>query len=159
VTFEEYLAEHLARLTYFAGVLTGDRARAEDVLQTVLVRAYEQCDRVQAADSPHAYVRRMLVNEHLSWFRKWGRVVPLPELDELMPASADHAEGHAVQAELITLVRRLPPRQRATVVLRYYEELDDDEIASVLGCGVSTVRSNMARALATLRVGHLAACD
>lgn len=152
MTFEQYLDEHRLRLARFAAVLTGDRQLAEDVFQTVLARVYEQWDRVSAAGAPHAYVRRMLVNEHLSWRRKWGRVVPTPDLDDLLPVSPDHAVAHANTAALLALVQRLPRRQRATIVLRYYEDLDDEQIAEVLGCGVSTVRSNIARALASLRV-------
>ena len=101
---------------------------------------------------PHAYVRRMVVNEHLSWRRRHRRLVAHAQLDDLLPSVPDHAAQHAERLDLLERVGRLPARQRAAVVLRYYEELDDAEIASVLGCSTSTVRSNIARALATLRV-------
>jgi RNA polymerase sigma-70 factor (sigma-E family) len=152
VTFEQYLAMHRLRLARFAAVLAGDRDLAQDILQAVLTRAYEQWELVSAAADPHAYVRRMLVNEHLSWHRKWGRVTPSAELADLLPDQPDHADAHAVTAALLDLVQRLPRQQRAVIVLRYYEDLDDEEIADVLGCGASTVRSNIARALASLRV-------
>jgi RNA polymerase sigma-70 factor (sigma-E family) len=152
VTFEEYVDAYLPRLSRFAAVLAGDRSLAEDVLQTVLARACAQWERVAAADSPHAYVRRMLVNEYLSWRRRRQRVVLMPDLDGLAQAMGDYAEQYAQRVALLQLVQRLPARQRAAVVLRYYEDLDDRQIAAVLGCTVSTVRSNIARALATLRV-------
>ncbi len=94
----------------------------------------------------------MIVNEHLSWHRKWGRVTPTADLEDLLPNSPDHAESQANTAAILALVRQLPPRQRATIVLRYYEDLEDQEIAELLSCGVSTVRSNIARALASMRV-------
>lgn len=152
MTFDEYVTAHLPRLTRFSAVLTADRSLAEDVLQSALVKACAQWDRVAAADSPHAYVRRMIVNEHLSWHRRRRRIVLLPDVDELLPAAPDHAAQHAQRLELLARVQKLPLRQRAAVVLRYYEGLDDAEVAETLQCGVSTVRSNIARALATLRV-------
>jgi RNA polymerase sigma-70 factor (sigma-E family) len=152
VTFEQYVEEHRPRLARFAAVLTGDRDLAEDILQSVLARAFEQWDRVSASGTPHAYVRRMLVNEHLSWHRKWGRVTPTADLPDLLPDLPDDADARANAAAILALVRRLPPRQRAVIVLRYYEDLDDEQIAEVLTCQVSTVRSNIARALASLRV-------
>lgn len=150
--FEEYVDEYLSRLTRFAAVLTADTSAAEDVLQTVLAKACAQWQRVSAAESPHAYVRRMIVNEHLSWRRRRQRLVLRADLDDLVAAAPDHAGRHAERLDLLDQVLTLPARQRATVVLRYYEGLDDDEIARTLGCGASTVRSNIARALATLRV-------
>lgn len=151
MTFDEYVSTHLARLTRFAAVLTADRALAEDVLQNVLARACAQWERVGAVDSPHAYVRRMIVNEHLSWHRRRNRLVLVADLDDLMPTSPDHAAEHAQRIDLLARVQQLPARQRAAIVLRYYEGLDDDEVADALGCGTSTVRSNIARALAALR--------
>lgn len=152
MTFEQYLGTYRLRLARFAAVLAGDRELAEDILQAVLSRAFEQWGRVSAVPEPHAYVRRMLVNEHLSWHRKWGRVTPSADLADLLPYEPDHAEEQAAAAAILDLVQRLPRQQRAVIVLRYYEDLDDEEIADVLGCGASTVRSNIARALASLRV-------
>jgi RNA polymerase sigma-70 factor (sigma-E family) len=152
VTFEDYVVANLSRLARFAAVLTGDRTTAEDILQTVLARACAQWDRVNDADVPHAYVRRMIVNEHLSWQRRARRVFLAADLEDLLPAVDDGSEQHANRLALLERVQRLPPRQRAAIVLRYYEDLDDDEIATTLGTTTSTVRSNIARALATMRV-------
>lgn len=152
MTFDEYVRVYLPRLTRFAAVLTADRSVAEDVLHSVLARACGHWERIAAADSPHAYVRRMIVNEHLSWHRRQSRVVLLADLDDLIPAGPDPAGEHAQRVDLLARVQKLPARQRAAIVLRYYEGLDDAEIAQTLGCGLSTVRSNIARALASLRI-------
>jgi RNA polymerase sigma factor (sigma-70 family) len=96
-------------------------------------------------------VRRMIVNDFISWRRKWARIVPLADVPQA-EVVADHADRHADQAALVPRLAALPPRQRAVIVLRYYAGLNDAEIAGELGCGVSTVRSNMSRALAALRV-------
>ena len=150
--FEEYVANQQLALLRFATVLTGDGSLAEDIVQTVLARAYQQWERVAATDSPHAYIRRMVVNEYLSWRRKWHRVIPASDLETLIAQVPDHAEAHAERLALLHLVTQLPTRQRAAIVLRYYENLPDGEIAAALGVRESTVRSNIARALSALRV-------
>lgn len=152
MTFEEYVANQQLALLRFSAVLTGDGSLAEDIVQTVLARAYQQWGRVAASNSPHAYVRRMVVNEYVSWWRKWHRVIPAADLETLIAQVPDHAEVHAERLALLHLVTRLPTRQRAAVVLRYYENLPDNEIAAALGVRESTVRSNIARALNALRV-------
>jgi RNA polymerase sigma-70 factor (sigma-E family) len=151
VTFDEYVADRLPGLLRLAGVLAGDRATGEDVVQEVLLRASKRWSQICAVGSPDAYVRRMVVNEYVSWRRKWGRLVPQAEvLDERV--TPDHAERHAERAELAQLLDRLPARQRAVLVLRYYEGMSDEAIADVLGCSTGTVRSHASRALAVLRV-------
>jgi RNA polymerase sigma-70 factor (sigma-E family) len=153
MTFEEFAAARLAAVLRFAAVLAGDRGLAEDVVQEVLIRAHARWDVIGRLDRPEAYVRKMIVNEYLSWRRRSWRLVPSgagPDVDgRLAPDPAvDHAERDALLAEL----GRLPRRQKAVLVLRYYEELSDAEIAEVLGCAAGTVRGYAARALATLRV-------
>lgn len=150
--FEEYVANQQFALLRFSTVLTGDGDLAEDIVQTVLGRAYQQWARIAATESPHAYVRRMVVNEYISWRRKWHRVIPASDLETLIAQVPDHAEAHTERLALLHLVTRLPTRQRAAVVLRYYENLPYSEIAAILGIRESTVRSNLARALTTLRV-------
>lgn len=149
---EDYVAQKRGWLLRVATVLCGDGALAEDLVQTVLTKAFQRWDRVQSADVPDAYVRRMLVNEYLTWRRKAVRTAAMRDLDDLLPPSGDHAEPYVERVTLLSHVLRLPRKQRATLVLRYYEGLDDDEIAETLGCSRSTVRSNVARALATLHV-------
>jgi RNA polymerase sigma-70 factor (sigma-E family) len=152
VRFESYVEQRRQGLFRFAVVLCGDPVLAEDVLTDVLGRAYEQWDRVSAADNVHAYVRRMLVNEYLGWWRRLKRTTPVAEISEPDPAP-DHAELHAERAAVVAELAKLPRKQRAVLVLRFYEGLSDDEVAQVLGCRPSTVRSNASRALAALRIG------
>ena len=150
-TFDEYARQELPGLLRLAGVLAGDRATGEDVVQEVLLRASRRWTQICASGVPHAYVRRMVVNEYVSWRRKWARLVPHSDVvDER--TSPDHADQHADRAELAQLLNRLPARQRAVLVLRYYEGMSDEAVADVLGCSTGTVRSHASRALASLRV-------
>ena len=150
MTFDEFAAGELPALLRFAKVLCVDRGTAEDVLQEVLLRAHQRWDRIGVLDDPPSYVRKMIVNEYLSWRRKWSRIVPTAQLPEL--ATDDPARGVADRAQLADAVARLPRRQRAAVVLRYSAGLPDVEIAATLGCSHGTVRSHLSRALRALRV-------
>lgn len=156
MSFEEFAATRLPALLRFAAVLTGSRPSAEDVVQEVLMRAQPRWHRIGQLESPEAYVRRMVVNEYLSTRRRWWRLVPRADVDPGArvpdPATA-HADRDALQAEL----RRLPPRQRTVLVLRYYLGLSDREIADELGCTTGTVRGYASRALAELRIEFRAA--
>jgi len=154
MTFEEFAAAQLGPLRRFAWVLTNDRALGEDLVQDVLLTAHRRWDRIGVLDEPKAYVRRMLVNEFISWRRKWARIVPRSDVRLLVdePSGPDHAERHAEHAALVADIAGLPRRQRAVIVLRYFEDLPDNDIADILGCTPSTVRSQVLRALRTLRV-------
>jgi len=152
VVFEEFAAARLDPLFRFASVLTGDRALAEDVVQDVLIRVHERWDQLSSVQHLDAYVRRMVVNEYLSWRRRWARVVPVEFVPD--PGEPDFATAHADRDGLVTDLAKLPRRQRAAVVLRFYEGLSDDEAADVMGCSPSTVRSHLSRALHTLRVSR-----
>jgi RNA polymerase sigma-70 factor (sigma-E family) len=152
-SFEQYLAHGLQPLLRLAGALTGDRGLAEEIVQEVMLRASTRWPHIAATGSPPAYLRRMVVNEHVSWRRKWARLIP----HAVMPieaAESDHADQLADRDALDRLLDALPPRQRAVLVLRYYEGLDDDSIADILGCSAGTVRSHASRALAVLRINH-----
>jgi RNA polymerase sigma-70 factor (sigma-E family) len=151
VNFEEYARAELQPLLGFARVLCGDRGLAEDVLQEVLIRAERNWTKISAANSPTAYLRRMIVNEFLSWRRKWARIIPQSELF-IADGSPDHADQQADRAELAAELARLPRRQRAVLVLRYYIGAPDAEIAQILDCTEGTVRSHASRGLAALRV-------
>jgi RNA polymerase sigma-70 factor (sigma-E family) len=153
MTFEEFAATRLPGVLRFAGVLTADRALAEDVVQEVLIRAHARWNRIGAMDRPELYVRKMIVNEFVSWRRRSWRLVPAgraPDVDDRV--SQDHAFAHAERAALLSELGKLPRRQRAVLVLRYYEGLSDTQIAEVLGCTPGTVRGYASRALAALRV-------
>ncbi len=153
MTFEEFAAARLPAVLRFAAVLTGDRSLAEDVVQEVLLRASRRWETIAGLDRPEAYVRKMIVNEYLSWRRRSWRLVPSgagTEVDGRL--TPDPAAGHAEREALLAELARLPARQRAVLVLRYYEGLSDTEIADALGCAAGTVRGYASRALALLRV-------
>jgi len=150
--FCEYAAVRQQPLLRTAYLLTGDLHSAEDLVQIALAKAYLSWAKLREPHAADAYVRRIMVNEHTSWWRrKWRHnehsteAVPERGLDE--PGVTQFAE----RDELWALVRTLPPRQRAAVVLRYYEDLSEGETAQVLGCSVGTVKSQTSRAVATLR--------
>lgn len=149
--FEAFATERLPALLRFAVVLTGSRTAAEDVVQEVLVRTQVKWRRIGRLDKPEAYVRRMLINEYLSSRRRWWRWIPKAEVDTGHPVP-DPAAAHAERDALLAELRKLPPRQRAVLTLRYYLGLSDTEIAAELGCTAGTVRGYASRALATLRV-------
>ena len=149
---DQYVADRRAALFRFAVVLTGDPVLADEIVSDALAKAFEQWARVSAADNVHAYVRRMLVNEFLGWRRRSARTTVRPDVGDLVPPTADHADAHADQQQLVQELRLLPPKQRAAIVLRFYEGLSYREIAQLLGSGENAVRSNVFRALATLRI-------
>ncbi|TDO60806.1 RNA polymerase sigma-70 factor (sigma-E family) [Kribbella sp. VKM Ac-2571] len=126
-------------------------APGEDVVQDVAIKAQRRWDRIGGLDHPEAYLRRMVVNEYLSWRRKWSRYVPRAEIvpDETV---ADHADRIADRSQLLGELEKLPRRQRAVLVLRYFGGLTDNEIAQTIGCSSGTVRAHASRALATLRI-------
>jgi RNA polymerase sigma-70 factor (sigma-E family) len=132
-------------------MLTGDPHLAEDLVQDTMVRANERWDRIRRTDVPDQYVRRMVTNAYLGWRRtSWfRRSVPVAEVPEA--AVADPTAERADRSELWGRLAQLPSRQRAALVLRYYEDLPDAEIADVLECAVGTVRSLISRALSALR--------
>src|SRR5262245_41602757 len=131
-------------------VLTGDQGLAEDVVQEVMIRAYGRWHRITALEQTDAYLKRMITNDYLSWRRRWARITPHADLPD--GSVGDHAHAHAERDAIRVELARLPRRQRAVLVLRYYERLTDNEIAGVMGCAPGTVRSLASRALATLRV-------
>jgi RNA polymerase sigma-70 factor (sigma-E family) len=153
MTFEEFAATRLPALLNFAAVLAGDRATAEDLSQEVLARAYAGWDRIGGLDRPDLYVRKMILNEFLSWRRRSWRLVPAADPGAgLASAVPDHAHQHSERAALLAEIGKLPRQQRAVLVLRYYEDRGDSEIAELLGCTPGTVRGYAARGLAALRI-------
>jgi RNA polymerase sigma-70 factor (sigma-E family) len=149
----------MVRLAYG---LTGDLGHAEDVAQAAFARAYASWSRVARTGNPEAYVRRIVINENLNRFRK-HRVVErltgtLPEslagaLAGALAGSgaADATRQYDDRSALVAALQRLGPRQRAVIVLRYWMDLTEAEIAAALDCSTGTVKSQASRALATLR--------
>lgn len=150
ITFDEFVAAHGQALLRTALMLCGDPHRAEDLTQTTLAGVFRKWRRVADAAEPAAYVRAMLVNEFLSWRRRrW--TTELLVADTTVVLVDDHQQGVAARSAAWDLLAGLPRRQRAVLVLRYYEDLSDADIGRVLGCAASTVRSQASRGLATLR--------
>jgi len=134
-----------------AWLLTGDRAMAEDLVQTALARTWPHWERIKRRDDPEVYVRRVIVNTWSTWRRRrWRR----EEAVELVPDSAapgDVAAEVAVRVAVRSALGALTDRQRAVVVLRVFDDLSEVQVAQVLGCAVGTVKSTMSAALAKLR--------
>jgi RNA polymerase sigma-70 factor (sigma-E family) len=148
--FTAYLQARQARLLRTAYLLTGDQHQAEDLLQTSLAKLYLAWDKVHDRESVDAYVRRIMVNENSSlWRRPWKRheraTGALPD------TAVTDVYDEGVGAEVWRVVQTLPRKARAVVVLRYYEQLTEAETADVLGISVGTVKSQCSRALAQLR--------
>lgn len=149
--FSAYLAARQPALLRTAYLLTGNRADAEDLLQTSLAKLYLAWDRVREREAVDGYVRRIMVNEHNSlWRRAWKRREL--SVDEVPDRAGQHDSRDEGGADALwSFVLSLPKKQRAVVVLRYYEELSEAETAEVLGISVGTVKSQCSRALAALR--------
>jgi RNA polymerase sigma-70 factor (sigma-E family) len=132
-------------------LLSGDRGRAEDVVQTALFSTYGAWPRIRDHQRRLAYARRCVLNEWLSWNRRRSNselpVDPMPET-----AQAGEQDGLAESKAVLSALSRLPPRQRAVVVLRYYEDLTEVQVARLLCCSIGTVKSQASAALAKLRV-------
>jgi RNA polymerase sigma-70 factor (sigma-E family) len=150
--FTEFVAARQQALLRTAYLLTSDLHSAEDLVQISLAKAYLAWDRLRDPKAVEAYVRKIMVNEHTSWWRRaWRRnersTDTLPE-----SPTADDPSGFAQRDAMWELVQTLPPKQRAAVVLRYYEDMSEAETARVLGCSVGTVKSQTSRAIGALRV-------
>jgi RNA polymerase sigma-70 factor (sigma-E family) len=148
-SFEVFVAARSSGLLRTAYLLTHDSQLAEDLLQTALAKAWRAWDRV--GDRPEAYVRRILVNTYSTWWRrKWNGEVPTDVLPE--SAAANPEPGFSSAFELRAALARLPRRQRAVLVLRFFEDLTEAETANLLDCSVGTVKSQTSKALAKLRI-------
>lgn len=151
VGFAAFVREHTPALVRTAYLLTGDAVNAEELVQDTMVRLYPKWDLVEAADVPLAYVRRSLANGYVNQRRRASRrefaFADVPENADQRDPFGQLADRDAIWAGLSTL----PERQRTALVLRYFEDLADDDIADALGARVGTVRSLISRGLATLR--------
>jgi RNA polymerase sigma-70 factor (sigma-E family) len=148
--FGEFMHSRWPQLVRLGYVLTGDKGLAEDLAQTALARAYASWPRIRRAGDPDAYVRRVMVNANHSWFRK-RRVAEqltgaVPE-----PAPVDVTGGSDNRVTLMAALMSLPVGQRSVVVLRFWLDMTETQVAEALGCSVGTVKSQASRALARLR--------
>lgn len=150
--FADFYAATWPRLFRVTFAITGDRHLAEDALQTAFGLAYASWDKVQRADDPSAYLRRIVVNaaigqRRLAFRRREFSTPVLPETAEGSGVADEVGSRH----QLWAAVQALPVQQRAVVVLRFYEDLSEQQIADALGCRPGTVKSHASRALANLR--------
>jgi RNA polymerase sigma-70 factor (sigma-E family) len=151
--FDDWVAARGPALLRLAFVLTGNAADAEDVVQDALSRALPRWGRISRADDVDAYVRRMVVNAHTSWWRKFRRRESPAADVRTVDVVAGPGEGMPLdeRARLWAACQALPTDQRTAVVLRYYEQLEYDEIAALTGVREGTVRSRVSRGISVLR--------
>jgi RNA polymerase sigma-70 factor (sigma-E family) len=149
--FREYVTARGPALLRIAVLLTGNQADAEDLLQAALAKTYLAWDKIRDHAALDAYVRRAMVNTQISWWRR-RRVEEYPTDDIPDQAVADHAVAADLQDTVRRALDRLPQRMRAAVVLRYYEDMSEPEIADALGVSLGTVKSTVSRAVAKLRI-------
>lgn len=147
-SFEDFATRQVTPLLRYATVLTGDPHLAQDVVQECLLRAQQRWARISEVDAPAAYLKRMVTNEFLGWRRRRKAHAPLHAVD---PPGPDPSAHYDEREAMLQRIDKLPRKQKAAVVLRYYEGYDDAEIAETLNCSQVTVRSHISRALATLR--------
>lgn len=150
-TFEEYAAAAWPSLYRRAYLLSGNHADAEDLAQQTIIKVHGAWSRVNRSASPNAYVRRILTNTFLSTKRPQRSHLELLTGENAPEPVAPHVDGPEDRMVLWPHVRDLPPRQRAVIVLRYYEQLSEAEIADALGCSRGNVKSTAHHALLNLR--------
>lgn len=149
--FDDFVLAGSSSLHRTAYLLTHDHALAEDLVQTALTKTWFAWSRIDG--DPRAYARKILVNTYATWWRRrWNGERPTDELPEPATGAAPATDAVATGTDLWTAIGRLPRRQRAVVVLRYFEDLTEAETARVLDCSVGNVKSQTSRALAKLRI-------
>jgi RNA polymerase sigma-70 factor (sigma-E family) len=152
--FRDYVAGASTSLLRTAYLMTGNRADAEDLVQTALAKTYLAWSRIRDREAVDGYVRRVMVNTRTSWWRKSRHHPTTPIDDSAVLERAGHDDDYAdadLHAALWSALARLSRRQRAAVVLRYYEDLSESDTAAALGVSVGTVKSTVSRALRALR--------
>jgi RNA polymerase sigma-70 factor (sigma-E family) len=149
-SFQAYVRARSAALARVAYLLTGDRHAAEDLVQEALIRVAGRWPRVVAQGDPDPYVRRVLYHQHVSlWRRSRHRPMPVPDLPEAVTPDPAGALTRALTVR--AALARLTPKQRAVLVLRYFEDRSEAEAAQLLSCSVGTIKSQTSKALARLR--------
>jgi RNA polymerase sigma-70 factor (sigma-E family) len=150
VPFGDYVRARGGALLRAAQALTGNHADAEDLVQATLVKTYQSWNNIADPAALDTYVRRVMVNTHISGWRR-RRIDEYPT-DELPDSPADdHTYDSDLRDLLQRAVDRLPRRMRAAVMLRYYDDMSEPEVAAALGVSIGTVKSTVARAVAKLR--------
>jgi RNA polymerase sigma-70 factor (sigma-E family) len=149
--FREFVAARSPALLRSAWLLTGDEALAQDLVQTALARVWPRWSRLAEPSRAEAYVRRVIVTTYANWWRRrWRAEQPTAEVPDRSRDLDEYAAAET-RHDLAVALAALTPRQRAVVVLRYFEDLTEAQTADVLGCSVGTVKSQTHKALAKLR--------
>ena len=148
--FREFVSSKGRALLRSAYLLTGNLADAEDLVQSALAKTYQAWDRIQDRNALDGYVRRAMVNTHISWWRR-RRVDEYPTDEIPDQPAADTLGTSELHDTLQRAINRLPRRMRAAVVLRYFEDMTEAEVADILGVSQGTVKSTVSRAVAKLR--------
>jgi RNA polymerase sigma-70 factor (sigma-E family) len=149
--FRDYVTTRSAALLRMAYLLTRNQADAEDLVQAALAKTYRAWDRIEDRNALDGYVRRAMVNTHISWWRR-RRVEEYPTDDIPDRAVTDHPGDSELSDAVRRALDRLPSRMRAAVVLRYFEDMTEAEVAQALGISQGTVKSTVSRAVAKLRI-------
>jgi RNA polymerase sigma-70 factor (sigma-E family) len=149
--FRDYVLARGTALLRIAVMLTGNRADAEDLVQATLANTYLAWHKINDRAALDAYVRRAMINTHISWWRRRKlEEFPTDELPD--QAVADPARNSDLAEVVRHALDRLPQRMRAAVMLRYFEDMTEPEIAALLGVSLGTVKSTVSRAVARLRI-------
>ena len=149
--FTAYVRARQASFARFAYLLTGDPHSAQDLVQSALAKVYGKWDHISTVDSPDAYVRKVMVNEHTTWWRRQWRHRERTDSDLIRVLEPAATAPATHDDDLWSHVQSLAPQQRAAVVLRFYEDLSVAQTAEILGCTVGTVKSHTSRAITSLR--------
>ncbi|WP_088318914.1 SigE family RNA polymerase sigma factor [Kineosporia sp. R_H_3] len=151
--FREFVVGQWHALARTAYLLTGDRGDAEDLVQSTLVRVHRHWTRIERTDAPYVYARRVMVNLNTSIWRRTRISHHLTDAppEPARPGAPDDTTTVDQRDELLRVCRTLPPRMRAVLVLRYFEDLPEADVAAALGISVGTVKSQTSKALDRLR--------
>lgn len=152
-SIEDYIAARGQELIRLAYLLCGNLSTAEDIVQSTLLKCFVRRHRLRHISHPDAYVRRVLVNTFLDMKRlRMHAEIPVADIDDSRDTSLSPDHLLADRSAVLYYLGKLPERQRVVLVLSFLQDATDAEIAEALGCGVSTIRSQKSRALATLRL-------
>lgn len=152
--FSEFVATRSAALFRFAYLIVGDHGLAQDLVQEALTKTYVAWPRLREVGKVEAYTRRAITTTYISWWRRkaWHAERPRDDVpDTSGPNRPGHDDGVVDRAWLWQELQALPPRQRAAIVLRYYEDLTEAQTAEAMGCAVGTVKSQVSQGLRRLR--------
>lgn len=155
-TFEEYVAARSQALWRSAWLLTGDRHKAEDLVQTALMKCWRRWDRIADAGAIESYVRRTMLTTYTDWWRRrWNGEVPTGTLPDRPSGHLESGHDAGIRQDVLVALAQLPRGQRAVVVLRFFDDLTEAQTAEALGISAGTVKSQTSRALRALRTSGL----